>query len=135
MTHMKNWLHCWFDKDNGNNLNAYLHLGAQKPRDINQADFTLNIANASKISKQLGAVQLTESEEKFCYYREMPDHLRKNFVGANLDSNTISFPAMKSYMRRQEKMVTLAWKIRETRESGGHASSGKKTSWYEYRSS
>jgi len=89
MSHVKNWLHNWFDEDNENNLNAYLRLGVQNPRDIIQAEFALNISNVSKIAKKLGAVQLTENEEKSCYYRGIPDHFQQTFVGANLDLNTI----------------------------------------------
>mmetsp|Transcript_50982 Transcript_50982/g.61436 ORF Transcript_50982/g.61436 Transcript_50982/m.61436 type:complete len:312 (-) Transcript_50982:304-1239(-) len=134
-SHVKNWLHNWFDEDDGANLNAYLCLGVQKPRDVNQADFALNISNAAKIVKQLGAEQLTESEEKACYYRGMPKHFWQTFVWDNLDSNTISFPAMKSYMCRQEKIVMLTKKCRETRESGGQASGGRKKSRYEDQAS
>mmetsp|Transcript_4921 Transcript_4921/g.6170 ORF Transcript_4921/g.6170 Transcript_4921/m.6170 type:complete len:90 (-) Transcript_4921:339-608(-) len=89
MSHVKNWLHNWFDEDDGNNLNAYLHLGVQNPRDVNQVELALNISNAFKIAKQLVAVQLTENEEKSCYYRGIPDHFQQTFVGANLDLNTI----------------------------------------------
>jgi len=34
---------------------------------MNNVEFALSILNVAKIAKQLGAEQLTESEEKACY--------------------------------------------------------------------